>query len=390
MRLGELKASVASLAILLASTMAASTAADAQSSVPVSSRAPVQMGRPLTPAQLAEILKVATPMEKSLARKPTVLSESGLPVTLKDIALPVIKPGEHGPSDNDVTGLPVPNKDDTVSPRNYGTGNLSTVYHYSDSLIDTKLRKTYPTRATGYFLFQQGGSWHYCSGSLIAKSLVLVAGHCVYNKGVGWNTAGYFYPSASNMNSGTPITPYGSASAYTYWTWTAWASSGALDQGNDTGIVVLNTRDGDPRKTWEMGRFTGSYGVCLKNCLQPYWSLTQLGYPSNYYDGNYMTKGEHLYVSDSRDYVWGSGMRGGSSGGPQVANLGSLIDSAANLGQWSYRNIVFATTSWGYDDSQYKIQGGSPLSGPGNTLNFGDLYNAACTDSKYLHGDKSC
>lgn len=98
----------------------------------------------------------------------------------------------------------------------------------------------------------------------------------------------------------------------------------------------------------------------------------------------------HLYVSDGRDYVYGSGMRGGSSGGPHIANMGSLSDSAANQGQWPYRNVVFAATSWGYISDAPKIQGASPLSGPNNSYLFKNLFNPACNSARAIHGTGSC
>jgi V8-like Glu-specific endopeptidase len=306
------------------------------------------------------------------------------------MAAPSVVTGNEGPADEAVDGTDV-SSEESAAPRNYGSGNQNTIYHYSDYLVSTKLAKTFPYRATGFFLFKQLGNWYYCTGSLISPSILLVAGHCVHsgnNSATGWDTEGYYYPAALNMNGGgTPVTPYGFASAYTFWTWSAWYSSGAIDQGYDVGLVVLNNRDG---KTREIGSYTGWLGFCISNCLQSYWFLSQLGYPGNYYGGNNMTEGQHLYASDGRDYLWGSGMRGGSSGGPHIANIGELSDSAADQGQWPYRNIVFAPTSWGYISEAPKLQGASTLTGPGNTFSFKNLFNPACSQSQTLHGTASC
>jgi V8-like Glu-specific endopeptidase len=341
-------------------------------------------------------MKIAKPMEKLLAKKPAVLKKARLPAAGVKMTAPTVVVGNQGPADDvadeEEASLQAGGK---ASPRNYGSGNQNTVYHYSDSLVDTKIKKTFPHRATGFFLFRQGGNWFYCSAALISKSILLTAGHCVHsgnNSASGWNTEGYFYPAGSGLNGGTPNTPYDFASAYTYWTWTAWYQTGALDQGYDVALVVLNKRSNPkPAKAGEIGNYTGWLGFCTSNCLQTYWSFTQLGYPGNYYGGNHMTEGHHLYVSDSRDYVWGSGMRGGSSGGPHIANLGALSDSATDQGQWTFRNIVFAPTSWGYISEAPKVQGGSALTGPNNTFDFNHgLFNPACPTARGLHGTGSC
>jgi hypothetical protein len=103
-----------------------------------------------------------------------------------------------------------------------------------------------------------------------------------------------------------------------------------------------------------------------------------------------MTRGEHLEQSDSRDFVFGSGMEGGSSGGAHIANLGYLTSSDGSIGQWPYRNIIFAVTSWGYTDRTLKLQGASSLSDPNNINDFRGMYNQACTVARQLHGTGSC
>ena len=176
--------------------------------------------------------------------------------------------------------------------------------------------------------------------------------------------------------------PYGRATARyvnTTANWRNHTEAAGIDKGFDVGVVTLNKRIGSTT-TVEMGSVTGWLGFCHTNCLQSYWQLSQIGYPGNYDGGNRMNYGEHIETSDTRDYLHGSGMRGGSSGGPHVSNIGTLVDSAPNKGQYTSRNIIFAVTSWGYINSQMKIQGASPLSGPSNINNFKALYNAACTN----------
>lgn len=245
-------------------------------------------------------------------------------------------------------------------------------------------------RQTGWFVFVAADNFIYrCTASLISRSILVTAGHCVHqggNQDAGWIKSGTFYAAYENGWHA------GFATANTVYTTSGWYNTGQLDQGYDVGLVVLNKRGDQP--IWfppqELGAATGWYGFCYANCLQKFWYLSQLGYPANYYTGYYQTQGEHLETSDTRDYVYGSGMQGGSSGGPHIANLGDLSDTTANKGEWTQRNIVFGVTSWGYRNDKIKIQGAPSLSGPGNGNNIVDLYNAACTTARALHGTDSC
>jgi hypothetical protein len=105
-----------------------------------------------------------------------------------------------------------------------------------------------------------------------------------------------------------------------------------------------------------------------------------------------MTMGQHLEIRSPSggDYIFGSGMQGGSSGGPHIANLGRIRDSSAEPGEYPYRNVVFGVTSWGYNDESIKIQGASSLSGPDNSNKFRKMYNRACAIAKNAHGGSSC
>ena len=96
----------------------------------------------------------------------------------------------------------------------------------------------------------------------------------------------------------------------------------------------------------------------------------------------------------ARDFMGGSGAGNGASGGPWISNIGYLQDVAADQGQYPWRNIIFATTSWGYTvnniPTSYKMPGASSLSGPNNSNNFTGMFNAACNFAQSLYGSSSC
>lgn len=385
--------------LLLATAMSTSAQAQAVKHVPETSATASE-------AAMSQIIRQAKRMERRLPALPR--EATGLAPKIPQSAgpAPSTTPGDPGPvtrqqhtykDPQGPTGPGVGSIDGSIGPQNggigvqnYGTGNLGTIYHYTDMQVDTELMDDYPFRPTGLFLFQQANlSWASCTASLISRSIIVTAGHCVHdggNRDAGWIKQGFFYPGYTN---GAANPAYGRASARTFVTTSGWFNSGQLDKGYDVAVVALNKREGT---NTEIGTATGWYGFCNSNCLQQYFYLTQLGYPGNYYSGNFMTEGQHLESSDSRDFLLGSGMQGGSSGGPHIANLGVISDSSTSPGLWATRNVVFAVTSWGYNDQSRKIQGASPLTGPGagDPNNFRSMFNTACLSARAAHGTATC
>jgi V8-like Glu-specific endopeptidase len=277
-----------------------------------------------------------------------------------------------------------------IEPNDYGSGSGASVFHYTDQLVNTWLgRDANYMRAGKFYFTASDGNTYYCTAALISKSILATAGHCVHDGGngdAGWITSGYFVPFEFDGTN-----PYREAWAIHVVTTGNWYGTGNLAQAYDVGLVVLT----NPTSTVvEYGDILGWYGFCIAYCKQAYWYLTQLGYPGNYYGGANMTEGQHLEVDDpsqSLGYVYGSGMEGGSSGGPHLANHGEIVDSSAGASQWSPRNIVFAVTSWGYVDPTLKIQGSSPLTGTGEDDNdFAGMFNLACSAAQGAHGPGSC
>jgi V8-like Glu-specific endopeptidase len=358
-------------------------------------------GKTLNPTQAAVRIPTDVPSMPSpqLGDMPPELQGHGIdPVPQSNRPLPRVVEGASGLEDRrnllddaDVDAPVTIKLEDGPIAMDYGLGNQNTIYHYSDSLVDVSTVNQYPIRPTGWFVFTTAsGASARCTAQLISRSVGVTAGHCVHQGGdkagiardKGWVANATFIPAYTNGTA-----PFGSASVTYLTTTSGWYNTGALDQGYDVGVFTLAKRSGT---AVEMGDYTGYYGFCMTNCLQNFWYNTQLGYPGNYYNGVYMTRGEHLEQSDSRDFVFGSGMEGGSSGGAHIANLGYLNSNDGSNGQWPYRNIIMAVTSWGYTDRTLKLQGASSLSGPNDSNNFRGMYNQACTVARQLHGTGSC
>mmetsp|Transcript_38889 Transcript_38889/g.62992 ORF Transcript_38889/g.62992 Transcript_38889/m.62992 type:complete len:169 (+) Transcript_38889:3-509(+) len=131
------------------------------------------------------------------------------------------------------------------------------------------------------------------------------------------------------------------------------------------------------------GDIAGYFGFCATNCAS-FFSATgqqmiQLGYPAGYEAARRMTRSNKQVVRTATDYRGGSGMNGGSSGGPWIVNFGypAPADTTGNLGLYSARNIIFAVTSWGFTNAAVKVQGAVPL----GTAVFKSIYNAICSTS---------
>ncbi|WP_068296878.1 serine protease [Pararhodobacter sp. CCB-MM2] len=264
-----------------------------------------------------------------------------------------------------------------------------------------------------YFQKVSGGGWYTCTATLIARAILVTAGHCVYdgdpdNNGswvgdsANFNSDGYFYPTYSDADGGTATPRFGRCRIERWSTTSGWFNGGGLDQAYDIGLALCGRLEGARLNRYNgtlPGQRLGYLSFCYSNCRQPYWFLSQFGFPGNYYDGGEMTVSQHVEVagmpdpvggSTTRDYIYGTGMRGGSSGGPHISNVGAISDSASNLGQYTVRNVIFAVTSWGFTNAQWKIQGASPLSGVNNDINFQRMFNQMCRVSRRTYGRNSC
>jgi V8-like Glu-specific endopeptidase len=396
---------IAAVSLVACLSLAEAAAADVQRAAGEARAAPSAAATPpgkvlavarLSQQQIESLLQEARPLPTpQLTSLPAEAHRPIHPLVVQGRAAePEIVAGDPGPKtkrkDHD-EGEDAPTdthgNSGNMTPLDHGRTKLNTVYHYTDRLVDPELQDDVPYRSVGWLQFVASDGLSYrCTAQLISRSIGLTAGHCVHDGGngaAGWIKSGTFTPAYRNGSA-----PYGSAEVHTVHTTNGWLETGAFDAGYDIGIFTLAKRTGTSK---EIGTYTGYSGFCVKDCLHTYWYLTQLGYPGNYYNGTAMTQGEHLGVSDTRDYVYGSGMEGGSSGGGLFANLGELANvSPGSLGRSPSRNIVFATTSWGWTDRTLKVQGASSLSGPGNSNKFKELFNKACTQARALHGAASC
>ncbi|MBK5963761.1 hypothetical protein CCR95_06600 [Thiocystis minor] len=111
--------------------------------------------------------------------------------------------------------------------------------------------------------------------------------------------------------------------------------------------------------------------------------INQLGYPVSHDGGNRMQRTDSQgYISNStsvNNTIWGGRQTGGSSGGPELVNLGigAVLSGGVGLGSEAAFNTVIGVTSWGYTNQAIKRQGASPFL----STNISVLISSACASS---------
>ena len=321
----------------------------------------------------------AKPMPLPMAHtKPLRPLEGG--VSVQKSGVPKFVPGSPGTGvmtpetwTPPVTKEAVGSEADIVTPQEYGTSN----HPFTTSRVDlsgNSPSNRYPYRAAGKLYFKIGADTYVCSASLIDKGIIVTAAHCVADFG------------ASTFYSGWKYVPAQSGATRPYGTWsvkTAYVLGSYLngtDSCAEAGIVCENdvaVLVAAPKLGVYPGRATGWFGYGWDGWgfapTSPNSALiNQLGYPVTHDGGLKMQRTDSLgYVdsTSSNNTVWGSRQTGGSSGGPELVNLGkAAVLSGTDAGTDGDYNIVVGVTSWGYTSTLYKEQGASPFT----SSNIGD------------------
>ena len=243
-----------------------------------------------------------------------------------------------------------------VQPEDMGTQKTP---FSSSRLVPTNARVSYPYRASGKLFFQKpGGGSFICSGAVLRPRLILTAGHCVH-KGSGGKNGFYksflFVPAYHNGQA-----PYQAWN----WRWAATTGSWASSNGNvpnkaDFAIIELADRKfgGQVKR---IGKVVGWYGYRTNSLVKNH--TKKIGYPGNHDNGQIM------HQVDSQDFksggqntrLYGSDMRGGSSGGPWIMNFGvKAAGQTGGLQPWP--NRIVGVTSYGFVATGPKVQGSSIL-----------------------------
>jgi V8-like Glu-specific endopeptidase len=228
-----------------------------------------------------------------------------------------------------------------------------------------RLSTTYPYRAVGKLTFSAG----FCSASLIRRSVIVTAAHCIQNFGSG-----------SNIFSGFQFRPghYGAAGAtaaqtapYGAWNWinlvrpATWANGTDIGTGaardNDIAVIALgkNTNGqfvGDITGYLAYGWNNYSFVTSPKTGNLHTAAVSALGYPALMDSGAIMQRTDgptYTTTVGGAGQLWqGSNFTGGSSGGPWVVNFSGrnpVLSGGAVQGTASVMAVI-GVTSWGASD----------------------------------------
>jgi V8-like Glu-specific endopeptidase len=230
------------------------------------------------------------------------------------------------------------------------------------------LSATYPYRTVGRLNFMAQGEWTHCSASLILRSVIVTAAHCIQDFGKGTETFSNwtFVPAyfKANRSEAEPVIPYGK------WLWEAYVRPASWAAGNDTTwnddahnndlAVILLEKDAEnefigDKIGWLRYGQTEDYFMISKR-TGDLWTgaLTTLGYPGKSDNGEIQQRCDGPSYVTKLDKVLqmyqGSDFTGGSSGGPWVANFGyqvPVFSEGAGPGEKAHNNVVVGVTSWG-------------------------------------------
>jgi len=192
--------------------------------------------------------------------------------------------------------------------KNHGTQSDSGGSAVANPLI-------YPYSTCGKLFFTQGGNDYSGSASVVARNILLTAGHCVHNNGA-WSTNVAFYPS---YPEGKLHYSYSYEAA-----WTAWVNSS--QRAYDYGMIWIENNPGDQ---------LGWLGI-LWNASTSGRTWEAVGYPATPnppFNGDAMDHTTGSFASSSTSGTIGlnnDNMEHGSSGGPWITDFNGSPREYAN------------------------------------------------------------
>lgn len=228
----------------------------------------------------------------------------------------------------------------------------------------------YPNKPAGKLLFSDPntGGDYICSASVIQRRLVVTAGHCVSSPSTN-PAQRYFYTNfmfiPGYRNGVAPVGTWTPSQIRVTQVW--YASNGSVPNAQDVAIMVMRDNGGSA-----IGNVTGWYGSWTNRLALNH--LTMIGYPGNLDNGQRMEMNQAGTFANggNNTYIYGSAMRGGSSGGPWIQDYG--IKPVANPGIPALGgNYVVSVTSYGPVATGPKYQGASNLDN-----RFTNMFNNSC------------
>ncbi len=198
-------------------------------------------------------------------------------------------------------------------------------------------------QTTGKVFFTLGGTNYVCSGSAVSsanRDVVLTAGHCVHEGPGSFASSWAFVPAYDDG-----ARPYGTFTARTLLTTTAWQSSGDFD--HDVAFAVMNPVNGV-----DLTDTVGGQGIAFNQARGQY--MHAFGYPqATPYDGSDLAWCHGTVIRDtfggSTDQGLNCNMTGGSSGGPWFLGYSTAtgVGTLNSVNSFKYTGGKFRSYMWG-------------------------------------------
>lgn len=362
---------------------------------PAAQAGPVVGGAVPAQQSNAAAIDYANAIPMPLPQSPIAPMDDSRNISSQSLGTPGFAPGAVGTGQQTPVRLPIENgsvfsSDDDISSQEFGTSNHPFTTNRVDmtgagtnNTASNGVSLRYPYRATGKLYFKKGTSTYVCSASLIKRGIIVTAAHCVANYGKKQFYSGWqFVPARYDS-----LAPYGVWTVNGAWVMSSYLNGTDVCAPGSTGVVcrndiaVLRVSPKTTAPTYP-GNATGWYGYGWNGYgFNPsnYALFSQLGYPGALDSGLKMQRTDsQAFVSASMagNSVWGSLQTGGSSGGPELVNLGiaPVLSGGISFGTEPGRNTVVGVTSWGYTNQAIKQQGASPFL----STNIVPLVSAAC------------
>ncbi|WP_009633122.1 trypsin-like serine peptidase [Synechocystis sp. PCC 7509] len=301
----------------------------------------------------------------------------------------------------------------TSTPRAFGSYGVpytsKRVSHFPTSVVSSNangyLSATYPYSTMGRLAFSVGTNNAHCSATLIRRSIIVTAAHCIQGFGSGSSIYSNFTFVPSYYNA---IAPYGS------WSWLSLVRPSSWANGTDTGSGAARNNDlaviairknsagqfiGDITGYMNYGWNNYSFTTSSRTGNIPIAAITTTGYPGLLDLGRIMQRsdgpGYLTTISSAKQIYQGSNFTGGSSGGAWVTNFGyqsPAFSGGASAGNSSVPNVIVGVTSWGASDpnlpkDNYSSQFGQntqyPLAtyGTRGAGNIASILNTLCSST---------
>jgi hypothetical protein len=245
----------------------------------------------------------------------------------------------------------------------------------SSSNLFSNVFAFYPNTIVGQLFFTEPSGNFVCSASVIRLSVIATAGHCVSGGHSDFFKNWLFIPAEF---AGTA--PFGRWTATQVFVTGPWfTGGGGVPNKQDDALIVLAPNSVGQR----IGQLTGNLGYEFNAPLPTH--LTQLGYPCNQDScADPISDNSQAFSGPTNNFEWGSAAFGGASGGPVIQDFGQQPSHASGTPPTEAfgGNILIASFSYFYTNTNIQVDGGSILAAPnqfGGTLNtIGDLIVAVC------------